>query len=184
MRHIIYIAMMAVAFCACVEDKGSYENIPINEVEITGIEEEYTALSKIDVINISTQISGSIRGNDDSDYEYLWTVTSASALDKLRERISTEKDLSYKVDLTPGSYYLYFEVYDKKTELKWQMRTSLNVTGSTTTGFLLLGDKEDGTVGLDMIAMPAGRDTTVAENVFENTEGLIGAENLIFAGSR
>ena len=46
MRHIIYIAMMAVAFCACVEDKGSYENIPINEVEITGIEEEYTALSK------------------------------------------------------------------------------------------------------------------------------------------
>lgn len=190
MKRIFTIASLGIVFLtlSCVKDKGSYDLKEINEIEITGVENEegYNAISYVDRLAITPEIKGTLDGAIEGDklgnYEFKWYVKDADLLAPKRTVIGTEKDLDYLVELDPGTYTLYYSVKDKNTELEWISAASLNVATSFTTGFLLLGEESDGRIRMDMITMPAGKDTTVVKRVFDNELGLKGAENLIFTG--
>ena len=177
---------MVTCLTSCVEDKGNYTYTEVNEITIEGLEESYYALQGVDVLEIQPQITSTILGENLENYEYQWHLHQGLAEHK-HTMISKgkEKDLSYKVDVPLGEYTLYFTVLDKTTGLKTMASAPLTVATSTTKGFLLLGDDvEEGVMGLDMVVMPTGRDTTVVENVYDNSETRFkGADRLLFQGA-
>ena len=185
MKKLLILLLTATGLFSCVEDEGNYTYSEVNQVTIEGLEESYNVLDKIDAIQIQPVIKGSILGDDLSQYEYQWHIHEGIT-EHIHTVISNEKDLDYKVNLGIGNYTLYFTVIDKSTGLKTMASSPVKVSTGLSKGFLLFGDDmEEGIMGLDMVVMPAGRDTTVAENVYDNSETRFkGADRILYQGMR
>lgn len=187
----ILLMLCVIGLFSCVDDEGNYDYIKVNEVTINEISidgdtlegiESRNVISKIDTIRIRLGIEGTLNQNKLDNYEYEWYICSGSHKHTV---ISREKDLVYPVIVEPGQYTFYVQVTDKATDLKWLQSTFITVVTPLTRGFLILGDLENGTVGLDMVAMPPDKDTTVITDVFDNSQRKLSqAEKLLFAGSR
>lgn len=184
----LYMFMLMAAcltgFTACVDDEGSYKNLPVNEVTISGMEEEYSVIAGVTELDIQPEIEGTLQGTDESNYEYTWYV----CLDDLETShqhtvLSHEKNLHTVIELAPKSYKIYLSVRDKETGIEWLASSDLEVETVLMNGFYVLGDKEDGTVGIDFLSMPTGQDSVIIKDIFVNERGLRGAENLTFSGS-
>lgn len=192
MKKLILLALVSVWFHACTDDEGNYDYVKVNEVSIHEITVDgdtvdgintRNVIGRMDTVRIVLDISGTIAKESLEDYDMEWYICTNS---HTHTTISKEKNLEYPVDLDPGQYALYFQITDRSTGLKWLESCNLTVATPFSRGFLVLGDLEDGDVGLDMIAMPVGKDTTMIEDVFDNSEKGIKApaERLIFAGQR
>lgn len=74
LTHILYPAMFGclLSLYSCVEDKGSYDHLPVNEITVTGTEKTYSVLAGITELTIEPTITGTILGDDNSQYEYTW----------------------------------------------------------------------------------------------------------------
>ncbi len=193
MRRFLLILMSLILVCSCVDDEGNYDYKKINEVTIRELTAEgdtvdgirnWSMVSEVDTLTYRLDIEGSLAGDDMSGYEFEWYIRHDGNYQE-HTTIGNEKDLVYPVTVSPGRYNVYFQVTDRNTGLKWLEGATLTVTSPMTRGFLILGDTDDGTVGVDMLAMPANKDTIMMEGVFDNSEyGFKGAEKLLFAGSR
>lgn len=187
-RYILVATFGLYCLSSCVEDKGSYGNIPVNEVSVSGLEKTYSVMSGITELNIEPTVKGTILGEDDSKYEYTWYACKSSLVETNHEHtiLGNEKNLQTVVDMAPGTYSLYLLVNDTSTGQEWIISDmTLNVQTSLTTGFYLFGDKEDGTVGMDFLSMPASEgDTTVIKDIFTNEMKLRGAQDLLYTGYR
>lgn len=185
MKTIKYLLSgLALCLYGCVEDEGNYNYVEINDLVIENLPGSANVMSEIDSLHYSPVLKGDLdeKEVDDNMYTFKWQICNG-VLDHQHTVISHEKNLNYKVDVKPGSYTLYFFAKNNQTGIERSWGISLNVITPITRGFLLLGDKEDGTIGLDMISMPGRKDTTVIEDVFDNSEmRLTGADKLIYAG--
>lgn len=185
-KYILLATFGLYCLSSCIEDKGSYGNIPVNEVTVSGLEKTYSVMSGITELNIEPTVKGTILGEDDSQYEYTWYACKSSLTETNHEHtiLGNEKNLNTIVDMAPGTYQLYLLVNDTSTGQEWIISDmTLNVQTSLTTGFYLFGDKEDGTVGMDFLSMPATEgDTTVIKDIFTNEMKLRGAQDLIYTG--
>jgi len=181
-RYIIVGVAMAMPVVAglvsCVEDEGNYTLSPINEIAISGIEEEYPKISYVETLSIEPELEGSLSGKDESQLEFKWFFSSSDT----HTLIGTDRNLHFPVDIAPGNYRIYYQVKDNTTGLKWEAYTLLKASSQFVRGFYLFGDKEDGTCGMDFVSMMDGRDTTVVRDVFVNSMKLKGARDLIFSG--
>ena len=175
---ILWAGILSVFSISCYDDEGSNDYHPINEVKISDWKKGgYTAIFKNDTLKITplsyldtVRKEPVIQFTEDSDpsrYEYEWKVVASSSTDDRDKGIvlGTERNLRYFVNLKPDSYTLYLKVKDTKTDLIWKSYTSLTVLSVTDKGFFVLGEKEDGTVGLDMIS--TAKDTIVLKNLLE-----------------
>lgn len=181
--YTVVALMSSVGFFSCVDDKGSYDYLPVNEVTISGIEDEYNVIAGVTELTIEPKIAGTLAGEDDSNYEYTWYACISDAFDNhSHTTLSNEKNLDVVVSLAPTTYSLYLMVTDKSTGLEWQASTKLSVSTPLTTGFYVFGDKEDGTVGMDFLSLTAGGDSLIIKDIFTNERGLRGAEDLMFSG--
>ncbi len=184
-KYSSYVKVTALAltfgFTSCVEDEGNYTLSPINEISISGIEEEYTRIAYSETLSIQPKLEGTLSGTDESKYAYKWFFSAGITTTEHTE-ISRERNLEYPVDIAPGGYALYFQVTDTETGMKWETSTNLYVSSPFVRGFYLFGDKEDGTCGMDFVSMIDGRDTTVVKDIFTNSKGIRGAKNLLFTG--
>lgn len=181
MKKFIY-PVVALALAGCVSDEGNYTYRELNKVQIKGLETYKEVLSKIDRLQFTPEVIGSIAGDDDSNYVYQWYVCGTNHNHRV---ISTEKNLDWVVDLPPGGHSIYLVVKDKETGLETQQRVDLSVKTAYSKGFLVLGEvPAEGKLGMDMLTMPAGRDTTMVEDVFDNTKlNLQKPDQLLFSGS-
>lgn len=192
MKKYLYFALLFLAIgsfmSSCVDDKGSYDLSPINEVEITNIDEEngYTVFLSGSELVISPDVKGSMAElNDPNRYTYRWYIKIllevTSQATKVIE-IGNERVLHYvPQNLSPGTYTVYFEVTDKETGLKFLKSTSILIQSQTMTGFLVLGEKSDGSAKMDLVAMIARTDTILIEDVFSDPN-IKNPENLLFIG--
>lgn len=193
---ILWAGILSVLSISCYDDEGSNDYHPINEVKISDWKKGgYTAIFKIDTLKITPlsyldtvrqePVIEFTQDSDPSRYEYEWKVIASSSTDDRDKGIilSTERDLRYFVDLKPDSYNLFLKVKDTKTDLIWKSNTILNVLSVTDKGFFILGEKEDGTVGLDMISM--AKDTIVLKNLLEGSglPELRGPLRVMYTGS-
>lgn len=190
MKKYISLFLLATAaiFISCVDDKGSYNLSPINEMEVTiSNEDGYVAYIMGDPVLISADVKGTIAEENDPDrYAYHWYVKIITDIISQASRVidlSTEREFSYTAgdDLIPGSYTLYLEVEDKETGLKTIQQTTLSIASQTTTGFLVMGETSDGSVKMDMIATMA-KDTVLMQDVFTDPN-IKAPEMLLFTGS-
>ena len=179
----LYTCAVAALLTSCVEDEGSYDLHPINEIKIDGIEESYSKVSKSESLTIEPKVELSMKDVDESNLVYQWFFTSGDPINKKHLVIGNEKNLNYKVDIAPGSYTLNFQIYDKTTGLKWEKETTLKSISPMVRGLYLFGDKEDGTCGIDFVSMMDKRDTMVVSDIFINSKQLKGAQNLAFSGT-
>lgn len=188
LTHILYPAMFGCLFSlySCVEDKGSYDHLPVNEITVTGTETTYSVLAGITELAIEPEVTGSILGKDDSQYEYTWYACKKAlgSDDHTHTELGHEKNLKTTVILNPESYYLYLLIYDHSTDMEWVISgMTLQVSTSLTTGFYVLGEKEDGVIGMDFLSMPSSEgDTTMIHDIFINSEKLKGAKDLMYTG--
>lgn len=169
---------------SCVKDEGVNELMPINEIEISGMQDSYSKLSNLETLNISMDVKCSDLNFDNNQLEYSWVLCFDESSDSnKRIQISREKDLNYFVDVAPGTYSLYFIVKDNVTGIKWEKTCILNVGTLFSRGFYLFGDKEDGRCGMDFVSMLENRDVTIVHDIFKNSVDMRGAKNLIFTGN-
>ena len=180
--YISYIIAVIIATSACVEDKGNDFITPVNEISILDIEESYSLISYSETLSIKPELEFSIDKVNDEALEYRWIIKKTDILTDEYTIIGAEKNLEYPVNIAPGSYYVYLQVLDKETGIRWEQRCSLNALSQFIRGFYLFGNKENGSCGLDFVSMMAERDTTVIQDIFLNSLQLKGAENLFFTG--
>jgi len=137
----------------CVSDEGNYSYKAINELNVTGIEPEYTAYTG-DHFKISPKLNPTIDdGTNPNRYEYLWVAVNPAKLAfESRTTIATTKDFDGILKLPPAKYNVYYFIKDKVTGVNWQQTTFvLNVVSSIYEGWLVLGDV-DGKARLDMVS--------------------------------
>lgn len=155
----IKIAALTVLFLAygCVSDEGNYDYEKINELEVTGIEKEYTAYTG-DNFTIKPNINPTLDDGADPDrYEYKWVALNPAKLAyEARTTVATTKNIEGILKLPPAKYNLYYFIKDKITGVTWQQPIiTLNVVSSIYEGWLVVGDV-DGKARLDMVSIIPG----------------------------
>lgn len=118
---------------SCYEDKGNYEYSTLTEVEIKGIEPEYTVYVG-GMMQIPVEVS--YKNGTLTDVSYEWRVDG--------NVVSTEKDLNIPVNFAvkPG-LYADFSVIDNQTGIKTLVKFRVNVSTEFYNGWLLLSDEGD-----------------------------------------
>ena len=193
---ILWAGILSVLSISCYDDEGSNDYHPINEVKISDWKKGgYAAIFKSDTLKITplsyldtVRKEPVIQFTEDSDpsrYEYEWKVVASGSTDEWDKGIviGTERNLRYFVDIKPDTYVLYLKIKDTETDLILKSYTSLNVLSVTDKGFFILGEKEDGTVGMDMISI--AKDTVVLKNLLEGNglPELRGPMRVMYTGS-
>ena len=182
-KYYILSLVAYMGMTSCVEDEGSNIGFPVNEITISGLEDSYAVVVGKTILDIQPEVKGTLAGTDDSNYEYKWYVCQTDIIGEnhIHTLLTNNKNLNQTIDgLAPGTYTLYFNICDKSTDVEWQTSAQLSVETELMKGFYILGDKEDGTVGIDFLSFST--DTAVVKNLFINSLGLKGAEDLIYSG--
>lgn len=128
MKNIyILFGVTACLLTSCLEDEGNYIYTKIQPVEISGLEDSYRFILQKDVA-LSPSVKTDI---NQEDIEYIWRIGA--------DTLANTKDLSYKFTKVPvSSDPLTFEIYNKKTDVRYPKTMSLSVVSPFTTGYLLL----------------------------------------------
>lgn len=154
MKKIIYIVLIVFmsGLYSCSKDLGNYDYKDINEVEIANFPTEKAfRIRHADYLKVSPTISG-----DDSNYEYCW-VALLNTQKKDTTVIGTARELDYLVTLPQGDYFVSLNVFDKTTDVSWSKTFELNVTSTTTSGWIVLTERNSEAV-LDMISVVGDRE--------------------------
>lgn len=148
MNTIIKISGMVLAgvlfiFASCRKYQVVSPVKDINEVVIGGLQSSYTAL-----LGTHYQVQPSLtftkdNSTDTARYKYIW-YTLNPGLNNLDANykvvLDSTKDLTSKVNLGPGSYFLYYIVKDTVSGVSWQKTVSLKVATPYYEGWLVLSD--------------------------------------------
>ena len=124
---------------ACFEDDNKYEYVTLNPIVVEGIENAYTCISHQEVLSITPTVTT----NSDVEYTWeLWTSVRTDGIIYKPDTIGREKNLNYEIVEKPGTYYLVFNVKDKKTGITAIAKSTLTVATVNSTGWYLLKDEE------------------------------------------
>lgn len=159
------VLVLTGVMVACYEDKGSYDYVDINEIKVEGLKDKYEAVFKKDVLEIKPEITFTMDNGNPDRYAYEWEAMLYTDYNK-SVVIGHERNLSYFMELLPGSYALYLKIRDKENGMLWVGESQLEVRTETGRGFLLIGEDEEGYANVDMIAMP--KDTVVLRGLLDN----------------
>ncbi|ERJ57929.1 PKD-like family lipoprotein [Sphingobacterium paucimobilis] len=158
---------LVLLLSSCFKDLGNYNYQDINEITVGGLGGPYNLLYKVDTLRIEPDIQFTLDTDDPDRYQYEWRVGFQNE-GATRPTISTERNLNFPVNLLPKAYTLYFNVYDKVTEVTWTSTASLTVSTAVSRGFHLAGDDEEGYADADMIAMPLNKDTIIVKRIMSD----------------
>ncbi len=146
-KYILY-ALLSVLYClSCSEEKGNYDYIAINEIEIDGIDKKYT-IGMEDGLTIKPVIKSSISGNE-NDYKYEWLILNIRVNDIVYQEylISSDKYLdNVWLKLSGGIYNFFYRITDTKTGVKWTSNIfQVEIVNEIVSGFFILSDVDDKT---------------------------------------
>lgn len=142
-KFILFVLLLPCVWVACMEDKGTYDYVEINEITIDTVNDQ--TVEVYDTLNVTPEVSCSLPG---AELEYCWYryVNDNLKVDTLSE----DKQLAYKVALRVGSYDIYLKVTDANTGLSAKTMFKLSVVGKFSTGLMILGE-EDGETNMVFI---------------------------------
>lgn len=182
MKKLLWFLLTGISMIvvSCYDDKGSYDYHDINEVSIWGWKEGgYNVIYKSDTLKINPRsgeeesqeapvISFTQDEGTPGRYEYEWMVKKDDPNENnvKGQILGTSRELSYFVELAPGTYRLWLKVRDLETGVLRSSSTILTVRNVTDKGFLLLGEDEAGNMDMDMISM--AKDTLVLRKLLKD----------------
>lgn len=163
----IYIGLLLLfAFASCYKDKGDYDYHAINEVTISGIEEQY-ALNRWDTLVISSaKIENSLTEN--ADLKYNWYLNY--------KKIGDTKDLNYVLSEKAGVYHGRLEVVEPAADgVRFFCDFKVVVRTQYAQGLMLLSDN-NGVPELSFMSTLDNPDNKIAHDIFkkENKKSLSG----------
>ncbi len=162
---IIFIALSFLIPISCIKDLGNYNYKDINEITISGINDNYSVNMGVDELNITPQLSMTqYSGDPDSDrFTYQWIIYTSTGNDTL----STSRVLKKIFEYAPATYTVYFKMIDNETGIKWKAKTLITVGTLYTKGFMVLGENAStGIVELETISM-SGIDTIICGDILK-----------------
>lgn len=143
MKKNIYIyticALMGVLCCySCYDDKGNYTYHDINEITISGIEEEYSMVVG-EGLTIKPILESTISG-DEENYSYEWVVVYVQGAYDIVYSTQKEWD-NFALPLPAGTYKIYYRVTDGKTGVQWFSDTfTVKIINDIAQGFFILSE--------------------------------------------
>lgn len=171
---IIYTLVLVAMMFSCKKDLGNYEYHQVEKpvIDASAIQSTYN-VEQFGNLTVVPKIEFSGNAGDLAFewFTYIKSTSSASTLP--RTLLAETKDLNLSIGIAPGNYYLELVVTDKKTGIKTNTQTLLNVLASMETGWLVLHSTNN-TSDLDFIA--SKNLTTVQldkriKNLFLSTSG-------------
>lgn len=154
----LLVAATALLMASCYGDKGNYDYAAINEVSISGIDEEYVV--KIgNGITITPDLSQSI-GVDESSLTYEWIWMGGKGQEAYTV-ISTDRELNdFSLPLTAGEHKMLYRVTDTATGVQWTSDYfKMIIENDIARGLLVLCD-DQGATRLLHINYPLGMGST------------------------
>ena len=135
-KIIIFSGTLALLqlLTGCYKDEGNYEYHAINELEIKGLENDYT-VDADDSLIITPELQGTLY-SDTERFSYSWEIGT--------EEVSQSHDLRIQVDMTPGYKYSRYIITDKETNVRTYKDFGVNVSSSTAGDLILVMSKYQG----------------------------------------
>ena len=140
-------SMLVLVLGSCYEDKGNYDYLDLPMVEVKGIQDTYTS-NLFDLLDIDPQITTSAAGQE---YDCMWMCYDKKDFKKKIDTLSTDRHLSYKMNLPLSTYQLIFAYKNKKTNVTKYVNSSLTVQSAYSRGWYVLKENA-GKTELDFFA--------------------------------
>ncbi len=135
-KNIIWSGAIALLplLAGCYKDEGNYEYHAINELEIKGLEDNYT-VDADDSLIITPELQGTLY-SDTARFSYSWEIGT--------DEVSKSHDLRIQVDMPPGYKYSRYIITDKETNVRTYKDFGVNVSSSTAGDLILVMSKYQG----------------------------------------
>lgn len=161
MKKIFYFLVLLLGLASCYEDKGNYDYLDVQKIDVTGIDSIYVC-NLSETLEIKPQLS---QNTSKDEYDYMWMCYDKKDLKKKIDTLSTAKHLSYKMNLPLSSYQLIFAYQNKNTKVTKYVYSSLTVQSGYSRGWYMLKEFDGGTE-LDLFA-----GNKQHENIFSTSFG-------------
>lgn len=163
--YIIAAGLFLTLAVACKKDNSTYADHPLPPVVVSGLQDSITIFTRRDTLRINPVVA------NESNYDFYWTAYSTNFVQGTgqppkADTLGITKNLDYPVVLLPGSYYLVFNVKDKKTGVVKLINLNLFVATVNMNGWYLLKDN-GGKTDFDFIS----KDGRVNNWISFNNEG-------------
>lgn len=163
--HFIFTLSAIAVLAGCYGEKGNDRIVPIGQIEITGIEANYTVLSFEDNLVIRPTVQAEY---PDADLEYTWFYYAGGiSVDTRIDTIGRQKDLDYPVTMPEGTFNLVLSVRNKTSDYTVTKTTSVSSVTRFSRGFYLLKQTQDGNTDMDLHL----EDGAVADNLLVKSLG-------------
>lgn len=161
MKNKLSILIAILFITSCYVDKGNYDYTPISDIVIEGVENSYLKISAVDTLKILPVLNSTY---NESDLEYTWLMMDS----KFNfDTLSREKDLSYKVKESPGTYQIIFIVKNRPNGYYVHSTSSLSVVTEYSRGHYILKEDASGNTDFDLL-LDDGR---LISNILLTTQG-------------
>lgn len=144
---VVPLLISALVLTSCYEDKGNYDYVDLPQSEVRGIAETYVS-NLLDVLDIDPQITVS---GKDQECDCMWMCYDKNDFKKKIDTLSTDRHLSYKMNLPLSTYQLIFAYKNKKTNVTKYVNSTLTVQSVYSSGWYVLKEK-GGNTDLDLFA--------------------------------
>ena len=135
-KYIVAVVSLFMSLSSCYEDKGNYDYMPMNDIDIT-VTAEKSSFVLGDVVKIEPEMHFALdKPTPDAELEYKWTYDS--------KLIGEERVLNWTADMIASNKDLRLAVYDKNTGVTYYGSTYISVTSPfTANGWLILSEDEN-----------------------------------------
>ncbi|MDL2319775.1 hypothetical protein LJC45_01435 [Alistipes sp. OttesenSCG-928-B03] len=180
MKRLIYAMILAPLFLTgCMEDKGTYDYLPVNKVTISRLDNEQgeaignITVATMSILKLTPVMSESVPGTGD-EYRYRWYIYQKGVSNSKEMTISEERDLEWAVATSPGKYEVRYVVTNAKTEVSSYYSFEMTVVKDNV-GTLMIASNVDGKANLTVMKP----DGTWVSDIYEKANGYAAGSNAV-----
>lgn len=149
---LILICLTVVLSAGCYKDKGNYDLIEINKINVTADVKDTIKLLQFDTAHIKMTINQTLAIPEER-LTYRWSayLYSPPLTGVIDETLSNDKNLNVVIGLRPDKYTLLYTVTDSQTGVSFFKKFYMEVSSVLSEGWLCINEKNDGSRDIDLI---------------------------------
>ena len=180
MKQLIILGIILGCW-SCFEDKGNYDYISMNEIEISGIPEDtwIERRTYVDTLRFQPVITSSLYKEGEEPFTYEWKLMTLNDQSKdttgawIDYTIATTKDLNYPLKERSGDYCGFFWVKDTITGVAKKHDFYLRLRTAVSEGWMVLCDV-NGEARLDVVSHLSETEDEISRDIWADNDFDIG----------